>query len=50
VPTYHLTWWSGKEWICVPGRNLDKEIEDLKPEVWITVYPIPFEKKELILE
>jgi hypothetical protein len=24
-------------------------ISEYKPEVWITTYPIPFEKKELLL-
>jgi hypothetical protein len=24
-------------------------ISEFKPEVWITSYPIPFEKKELVL-
>jgi len=29
--------------------GLNREIPDLQPEVWITSYPIPFEKKELVL-
>ena len=24
--------------------------EELKPEVWLTAYPIPFEKKKLVLK
>jgi hypothetical protein len=27
----------------------DEEKADLKPEVWITAYPIPFEERELTL-
>ena len=30
--------------------GLNKEITDLKPEVWITTYPIPYKKRELMLK
>ena len=26
------------------------ELGQLKPEVWITAYPVPYESKELIIE
>jgi hypothetical protein len=29
--------------------GLKNGISDFKPEVWITAYPIPFEKKKLVL-
>ena len=39
---------TGKK-IDVVVLGLNREIEELKPEVWITAYPIPFVKKELVL-
>jgi len=33
--------------VSVFGFN--KDLLDLKPEAWITAYPIPYETKELVL-
>ena len=34
--------------VVVVGMN--KEMLDFKPEAWITSYPVPFERRELILK
>jgi hypothetical protein len=35
--------------IEVSVLGLNKDLLNLKPEAWITAYPIPFEMKELVL-
>lgn len=36
-----------KAWILKLGKDGST---DLKPEVWLSTYPIPFENKTLVLE